>query len=499
MMELQYKHALALDALENQKNAKSTVRLTRDENGNYGYQYTANEDDISKAQQDVDDALQAINELAANRTSEIEQKVIQIEREYRDNLLTIASDTTLSIEERQRKMDELTQRHTEALQYYQTQYGNATAALFTNQEYVAQRYSVTISSVRGQYSEDMSNMIASTGDYATYLKEQMTTGDIAQAIDKFKKDTGLVLEATGFSANPTEAWGELVDTVDGYEDAVKAAGEATSEVNDILKQQGDQVIDTLGKWADLETQLAGIYDSYMAIYHAALQAQQATSGFTTTPTGMTGGDQQSGGGTTGGGASDEDTSHWGYEWKGASVGGHVIPGNSHTGYDSEEAARAGARIDIAAAFQNLIADEETPTSEINAAKSRALASIITKKYLHGGLVDYTGPAWVDGSTSHPELMLNSSDTQNILAATSLIRQIDATTLDNIQNMISQGAFNMIYSLGNLMSPSVGATGSDTLQQDVHITAEFPNATDHSEIEQAFEDIINMATQYANRR
>ena len=37
MMELQYKYALALDELENAKNAKSTVRLTRDENGNFGY------------------------------------------------------------------------------------------------------------------------------------------------------------------------------------------------------------------------------------------------------------------------------------------------------------------------------------------------------------------------------------------------------------------------------------------------------------------------------
>jgi len=100
MMQLQYQHALALQELEEAQNAKSTVRLTRDEYGNLGYQYTTDNQAVSDAQQKVDDALQAINELAANRTSEIEQQILQIERDYRDNLLSIAQDTTLTIEQR---------------------------------------------------------------------------------------------------------------------------------------------------------------------------------------------------------------------------------------------------------------------------------------------------------------------------------------------------------------------------------------------------------------
>jgi hypothetical protein len=33
------------------------------------------------------------------------------------------------------------------------------------------------------------------------------------------------------------------------------------------------------------------------------------------------------------------------------------------------------------------------------------------KYAKGGYVDYTGPAWVDGTKSHPEYMLNATQTQ----------------------------------------------------------------------------------------
>jgi hypothetical protein len=49
-MQLQYKLALALDALENAQGSKDTVRLIRDQNGNYGYQYTADEEKVNKAQ-----------------------------------------------------------------------------------------------------------------------------------------------------------------------------------------------------------------------------------------------------------------------------------------------------------------------------------------------------------------------------------------------------------------------------------------------------------------
>jgi TP901 family phage tail tape measure protein len=37
-----------------------------------------------------------------------------------------------------------------------------------------------------------------------------------------------------------------------------------------------------------------------------------------------------------------------------------------------------------------------------------------KRYKTGGLADYTGPAWLDGTKSRPELVLNQKDTQNFL-------------------------------------------------------------------------------------
>ena len=43
------------------------------------------------------------------------------------------------------------------------------------------------------------------------------------------------------------------------------------------------------------------------------------------------------------------------------------------------------------------------------------------------------------------------------------------------------------------------TGNDVLEQQVHIDASFPNVTDRNEIQEAFNTLINVASQYANRK
>ena len=46
-----------------------------------------------------------------------------------------------------------------------------------------------------------------------------------------------------------------------------------------------------------------------------------------------------------------------------------------------------------------------------------------KKYLTGGLADYTGLAWLDGSKSKPELVLNAKDTENFIVLKDVLSDI----------------------------------------------------------------------------
>jgi len=50
ILDKKYQLELARQALEDAKDAKSMVRLARDNNGNWSYVYTANQDDIDKAE-----------------------------------------------------------------------------------------------------------------------------------------------------------------------------------------------------------------------------------------------------------------------------------------------------------------------------------------------------------------------------------------------------------------------------------------------------------------
>lgn len=99
----------------------------------------------------------------------------------------------------------------------------------------------------------------------------------------------------------------------------------------------------------------------------------------------------------------------------------------------------------------------------------------------GGYTGAWGPEGKLAVLHQKELVLNKDETQDFLTAINLLRemQINVPTTQ-------------------VVSPSIAPT-AETIQQEVHITAEFPNATNHSEIEEAFRNLNNYATQYVNRR
>lgn len=66
----------------------------------------------------------------------------------------------------------------------------------------------------------------------------------------------------------------------------------------------------------------------------------------------------------------------------------------------------------------------------------------TRKYATGGLVDYTGPAWVDGTRSKPEAFLSSDDTRRIGEAAELLSKLP------ILNSTSTSETQMASSIGD---------------------------------------------------
>lgn len=114
------------------------------------------------------------------------------------------------------------------------------------------------------------------------------------------------------------------------------------------------------------------------------------------------------------------------------------------------------------------------------------------KFATGG---YTGRWGSDGRWAllhEKELVLNKQDTENMLAAIKTVREIAAMVDLQAQNasLASQYA---------LAVGSVQGINNSGIDQNVHITAEFPNVQDHNEVELALTSLVNRASQFAWRQ
>ena len=59
-------------------------------------------------------------------------------------------------------------------------------------------------------------------------------------------------------------------------------------------------------------------------------------------------------------------------------------------------------------------------------------------YKKGGIVDYTGPAWVDGTPNEPEAFLSAEDTKRIGAAAELLASLPFFSGGSINNSVNNG-------------------------------------------------------------
>jgi hypothetical protein len=110
----------------------------------------------------------------------------------------------------------------------------------------------------------------------------------------------------------------------------------------------------------------------------------------------------------------------------------------------------------------------------------------------GGYTGEWGPEGRLAMLHQKEIVLNAHDTENLLTAVSMIREISDKLESNAL------AMRYLSAIGNY-NAAINTNNHETLQQEVTIHAEFPNATNHSEIEEAFGNLVNLASQYANRK
>ena len=90
----------------------------------------------------------------------------------------------------------------------------------------------------------------------------------------------------------------------------------------------------------------------------------------------------------------------------------------------------------------------------NEVKTWGSSSAFTKafndwsKYKTGGLADYTGPAWLDGTPSKPELVLNAQDTKNFIALKDVLSKAIGST-SSVENTSNNATFEININVDHL--------------------------------------------------
>ena len=514
-----YELKLAELALEEAKNAKSEVRMTRDSEGNWGYVYTADEAQVAEAEQSYEDKMYALQQQNAEYINTLQENIIQMQVEMKEKMAEIANDESLSIEERQAKMAEVQAYYKEQMDYYCSELG---VALGNNKTLYEDDWT--------KYSEATGYKIAEDAKYIDSFEETdlavltgFTNMEGYQAAFNAASDTMLADNNTAFenwqSAMETgplaamdTSFDTLAENIDGHLDTIDQESDNTKEAikedceDAVENYQG--VVDAVVAW---ETQYSAsvtnmIADSDTLITKfqevLALWADVKAAANEELPTpddgggGGDGGDGGGDGGSGGGGGGDGGGSGGGGggkpEWDRVVAAYNKINqgkwGNGISNRIKKGAADGFSEAEVRAGQQ--LINYTYPPNLNGYGYSRDKAKQLMG-YDTGG---YTG-AWGDSGKlallHEKELVLNKEDTANMLTAIDMIRQISS--------MIDLNAMSSMKGLGGMLTAGGVGQTMGGIEQHIEIHASFPDATDHSEIEEAFHNLLNSASQYANRK
>lgn len=482
IQQKKYEIALAEIALQEAQDNKSQVRLQRDSEGNFNYVYTADEDKVNEAQQQYEDAQNDLYNYIREQEAEIQQKRLENWINYHEAVRAINEDATLNDAERAEKLTELYEYHSQR-DLELTEQSNAGREA-SNQAYL-DSYTITVQD-----------------DIATTTEMRNAHIEMAETVDK----------ATNELQENMKTYTDLMDkdligvkdNADNYAINIEKDMAKTGSSLEVVQGQ-------TAAWANtMSTLLDSVAERYNNLSSACQNAMETISGFFA------------------------DTDYAQMFANTTDFTTMLYAGNARQYMTEHNIADKGKWVENAKGGLDLYDNENyadtimnsTDLATIANAAVHRIAKMRTSKNYYDGFDDteqllktlfskedfdkivklmyenhkftgfdtggYTGEFGPEGKFAilhEKELVLNQQDTQNLLDTVDIVDKL-LNSLE-YQNLLQD--FN-ISNVGNGINK-----GKDTLEQDVTIHAEFPNVQDHNEIEMALSNLVNTASQYANRK
>lgn len=416
-----YDLRLAELELEEAQRAKNTVRLSKDNEGNWSYIYTQNSDAVDQAQQKYEDALYAMQDLSSNYIDEMSKKLIDTSQEMAEALANLRIQDFASIDDYYAEVDRVQKYYQEQLDLQENELNKA---ILNNKTLYDEDWMA--------YHNATGYKISDTENFVTSFKDSMLGLLMGSATDE-SNFTDII---QGSLATMTE---QLLAAADTYyrnlEEAMNAADTSVEDFGEDIGASIDEVVAKSEEGATAVEDMADRMNTAVNDLMDTIQSWQESYGL----------------------AMEE-----------------IINDNLAVIASINELTKKLSLEDYDASVSWNFTKREEPTG---------MAS--------GGYTGSWGKEGKLGVLHEKELVLNASDTANMLDMLQITR--------DMINTIDLQAQNARLGFGELVASSIRDPMSEVLEQNVHIVAEFPNVVDHNEIEQALLNLNNTASQYANRK
>lgn len=522
--EKKYDLTLKQIALEEAQQNKSQLRLRRDSQGNYTYQYVADADEIAKAEQELADARNELYNFDLEQYKEKLGEMYDAYEEFQEKMKEAAQIN--DPEERAAKELLIREQYEELINGLVMQNEDIRNNLYESAF-------MELSALRGKELEEYTNL--------TQAEKDLLMNDLIPQWDSGIQHMADVFAAEGgFIPTCEEALDELKEATNNYQtdldELEQAAGidfskikdgiDKTADATKILLEDNGLLITSyeteLIAIGNLVTEMDNLIERYQTAYDEAKKATQAaydywraanmdtanaakndkynpigdgkdslvedsnnSDGNSLNSSSSDSGDAAFGDGKTKDGQISQDE-HMYYDGSSGEKWYHDSYGDTPTGGPSTN----DFPVQVTQVVTNpkngqdyLYHIEETSGRQrtLGWVKKKAL-----KGYDTGG---YTGSWGDEGRLAllhQKELVLNAQDTANMLNAVDILRDITNTIGTTMLNRLAQVSGNANGILAGL--------GMDTLEQNVHIDATFPNVQSSNEIENAFKNLTNIAAQ-----
>ena len=517
-VEKEFNLELAKIALEESQNNKSTLRLRRDSQGNYSYQYTNDEDDIADKKQAVADAAIDLYNWDKNQDIKITDKIISLREQQVEDMkeavnnviekygigslsdensegykilsarLTFIQDKykelfgDLARESKEAK-DNLTKTETAGIEgsgklaesylngfvtfttegmrtWNDTQYDMVTTILENYDTTTTEAINSILATAQAS-ATSFNDTVNLTGQSASGFFSEMNA-EVKNIMNLLvgngeSTDGTLVGAFTQLTEDATRGLTTISKNIDTVTNAFKKWTTDTFPIIDQLKQKLSDLNDEILK----AKEAAGITDNQPRTQNMTnpIEIKEGSTGKTYIV--------------------DAPTLSLATTNTGAiSAADLLATTNTPTVLQ---------KIDTVMYDKKTTKNKNTKTTS-SSKKTATTKTTNTKKKKKTTKLDtggYTGDWGSDegriGILHEKELVLNKQDTENILAAVQYMR--DSILLNAMQSRMSG------MSSGGAAAPT----------QNIQITANFPNASNHSEIETAFNNLLNRANQYMGRK